>query len=230
MVMGDKAIAANVARIRDAVASAAIKAGRQPDDVALMAVTKTRTAEEVRGVVAAGVALLGENRVQEAELKIGQLTDVSAQWHLIGHLQRNKAARALRLFDTIQSVDSVRLVAELDGRAREMGKEVSIYLEVNTGAEETKTGVSWDEFDALAESAVKAPSLRVVGLMTIGPLAGGANVAKAFQSLREGLERYKPFLGPDCMQLSMGMTDDFEVAIAEGSTLVRIGRALFDPR
>lgn len=228
--MDDKAIAANVARIQEAMAAAAIKAGRNPEDVALMAVTKMRTAEEVRGVIAAGINLLGENRVQEAEPKIGQLADISAQWHLIGHLQRNKAARALRLFDAIQSVDSERLVAELDRRAQEMGKMVSIYLEVNTGGEETKTGASWDEFEALAESALKAPSLRVVGLMTVGPLAGGADGAKAFQSLREGLEKYRPLLGPDCTQLSMGMTDDFEIAIAEGSTLVRIGRALFGPR
>jgi len=224
-------IADNLRKVNERIAAAAARAGRAPQDVALVAVAKTRTAAEVAAAVAAGVTIIGENRVQEAAAKIAELAGLSCSWHLVGHLQRNKAARAVELFDVIHSLDSRRLADALGRRAAEVGKTVEVLLEVNTSGEETKFGVRPDDAEDFAGYAAAAANIRVCGLMTVGPLGGDAATGRqAFRTLRRLFERLAPSLGNAFRFLSMGMTDDFEAAIAEGSNMVRIGRAIFGPR
>jgi pyridoxal phosphate enzyme (YggS family) len=224
-------IADNVRTVLDRIAAAAERAGRNPEDVALVAAAKTRSAAQVRAVVEAGVKVVGENRVQEAEAKMAELADVDCAWHMVGHLQRNKAAKAARLFDMVQSLDSPRLADELQKRAAAADKVMTVLLEVNTSGEETKYGVVPEATADFAAHVVTCANLRVEGLMTIGPLgAGPTATAAAFQTLRDLFEKIAPSFGDDLRWLSMGMTDDFELAIEEGSNMVRVGRALFGPR
>ncbi len=224
-------IADNVRTVLDRIAAAAARAGRNPEDVALVAAAKTRSAAQVRAVVEAGVKFVGENRVQEAEAKMAELADVDCAWHMIGHLQRNKAAKAVRFFDMVQSLDSPRLADELQKRAGAADKVMTVLLEVNTSGEETKYGVVPEAVADFAAYVGTCANLRVEGLMTIGPLgAGPAATAAAFRTLRDLFEKIAPSLGGDFRWLSMGMTDDFELAVEEGSNMVRVGRALFGPR
>lgn len=224
-------IADNVRTVLDRIATAAARAGRNPEDVALVAAAKTRSAAQVRAVVEAGVKFVGENRVQEAEAKMAELADVDCAWHMIGHLQRNKAAKAVRFFDVVQSLDSPRLADELQKRAAAADKVMTVLLEVNTSGEETKYGVVPEAAADFAAYAATCANLRVEGLMTIGPLgAGPATTVAAFQMLRDLFEKIAPSLGGDFRWLSMGMTDDFELAVEEGSNMVRVGRALFGSR
>ena len=224
-------IADNVRTVLDRIAAAAARAGRNPEGVALVAAAKTRSAAQVRAVVEAGVKVVGENRVQEAEAKIRELAGVDCAWHMVGHLQRNKAARAVRLFDMVQSLDSPRLADELQKRAAAADKVMTVLLEVNTSGEETKYGVVPEAVADFAAYVGTCANLRVEGLMTIGPLgAGPATTVAAFQTLRDLFEKIAPSLGGDFRWLSMGMTDDFELAVEEGSNMVRVGRALFGPR
>ncbi len=221
----------NVKVVLERVAAAAERAGRAPEDIALVAAAKTRSAEQVRAAVEAGVRFVGENRVQEAEAKIAELADVDCAWHMVGHLQRNKAAKAVRLFDMVQSLDSPRLADELQKRAEAAGKVMAVLLEINTSGEETKFGVAPAAAPDFAAYVLDRPSLRVEGLMTVGPLeAGAAANAAAFRTLRDLFEKIAPSLGTGFRWLSMGMTDDFELAVEEGSNMVRVGRALFGPR
>ncbi len=224
-------IADNVRTVLDRIAAAAARAGRNPEGVALVAAAKTRSAAQVRAVVEAGVKVVGENRVQEAEAKIRELAGVDCAWHMVGHLQRNKAARAVRLFDMVQSLDSPRLADELQKRAAAADKVMTVLLEVNTSGEETKYGVVPEAVADFAAYVGTCANLRVEGLMTIGPLgAGPAATAAAFRTLRDLFEKIAPSLGGDFRWLSMGMTDDFELAVEEGSNMVRVGRAVFGPR
>ena len=224
-------IADNVRRVRDRLAEAAARAGRDPSEIELVAASKTRTAEEIRAAVAAGVTVIGESRVQEAEPKIAALAGLPCQWHLVGHLQRNKAARAVARFDCIQAVDSERLAVELAAQAARAQKVIRVLVEVNTSGEESKFGVEPAAAGDLAAFAAARAELELAGLMTVGPFsADRERVAGAFRTLRGIFEELKPTLPPAFRELSMGMTDDFEVAVAEGSTMVRIGRAIFGPR
>jgi pyridoxal phosphate enzyme (YggS family) len=225
------AIADNVQAVMDRIASAAARAGRRPEDITLVAAAKTRGPTEVRAAVEAGVGTVGENRVQEAEAKISELTGVGCDWHMVGHLQRNKAAKAVQLFDMIQSLDSRRLADELHKRATAAGKVVPVLLEVNTSGEESKFGVAPEAAEDFARYVASFANLRVEGLMTIGPLAGGfAITANAFRTLRRLFEKIGPSFGVQFRWLSMGMTDDFDLAIEEGSNMVRVGRAIFGGR
>lgn len=224
-------IADNVRAVLDRVAAAAARAGRAPEDIALVAAAKTRSAAQVRAAVEAGVGFVGENRVQEAEAKIAEMADVECSWHMVGHLQRNKAAKAVRLFDMVQSLDSARLADEIQRRAEAAGKVMAVLLEINTSGEETKFGVAPAAAPDFAAYVMRRPNLRVEGLMTVGPLeAGAAANAAAFRTLRDLFEKIAPSFGADFQWLSMGMTDDFELAVEEGSNMVRVGRALFGPR
>jgi pyridoxal phosphate enzyme (YggS family) len=224
-------IADNVETVSERIAAAAARTGREAAEVVLVAVAKTRTAAEVRAAVAAGIETIGENRVQEAEPKIGELRDVDCAWHMVGHLQRNKAAKAVSLFDMVQSLDSPRLADELQRRAEAEDKTISVLLEVNTSGEEAKFGVSPDAAEDFAAHVAARGNLSLEGLMTVGPLGGGAGAAaKAFGTLRRIFGKIAPSLGPSFRYLSMGMTDDFELAIEEGSNMVRVGRAIFGPR
>jgi hypothetical protein len=224
-------IGRRLARIKERIASACARAGRDPAAVRLIAVTKGFPAEVVRDAISLGLGEFGENRVQEGEAKIVAVTP-RPRWHLVGHLQSNKAKRAVQLFDMVQSVDSFRLGEELDRRAREAGRVLPCLIEVNTSAEATKQGVPPGETLALLERLRGLPALALEGLMTIGPLAGGATGTRAsFRTLamlrREAAEA--GLLAADA-HLSMGMSDDLEIGVEEGATMVRVGTALFGPR
>jgi pyridoxal phosphate enzyme (YggS family) len=217
-------IGANVEQVRQAIARACGRAGRSPDDVLLVAVSKTVEAERIRLALAAGIAALGENRVQEAREKIEALGR-PVPWHLIGALQTNKAKDAARLFDWIHSVDRVELARELSRRAHALDRTLDILIQVNLGAEPQKAGVAPAELKSLVDATAGLESLRVRGLMAIPPAVETPEAARPFfRRLRElrdaaGLEH-----------LSMGMSGDFEVAIEEGATLVRVGTTIFGPR
>lgn len=222
-------INAVVARIR----AAALAAGRDPETVRLVAVSKTVPAERVRTAVEAGITLLGENYIQEARDKIDALGDLDVSWHFIGHLQRNKAKFAVRLFDLIHAVDSLKLARELDKEAAKHGKVQAILVQVNTGKEATKSGVYAEEALALVREAGRLPHLAVRGLMTLPPFFNAPEkVRPFFRELRELRDRLREeaLPGVSMDELSMGMTGDFEAAIQEGATLVRIGTAIFGER
>jgi pyridoxal phosphate enzyme (YggS family) len=217
-------IAANVERVRERIARAAERAGRRPADVLLIGVSKTVEVERIRAAVAAGVTALGENRVQEAKAKVDALGRPAA-WHLIGHLQTNKVKDALDLFDVIHSVDRLELARELDRRAAARGKVVDVLLQVNVAAEASKGGVGPDAVGESLDAIGKLAHLRVRGLMTIPPEAERPDDARPwFRRLRELAERH------GLPELSMGMSGDFEVAVEEGATMVRVGTAIFGPR
>jgi len=225
-------VAANLAQVRQRVARAAARAGREATTVRVVAVTKTQPVAAIEQVLAAGATDLGENYVQEAAAKHAHL-DASARWHLIGQLQRNKAARALELFDVIHTVDSASLGAALGRHAQRLGRAVSVLIEVNVGSEATKSGVAVSEADALLAALGTQAGLRIEGLMTVPPPADTAEAVRPFfrmlRQLRERLAVGAPANAP-LRELSMGMSDDFEVAIEEGATMVRIGRAIFGER
>lgn len=224
-------IADNVQAVMGRVAGAATRAGRRPEDVTLVAAAKTRGPAEVRAAVEAGIEVVGENRVQEAEAKIRELAGVGCAWHMVGHLQRNKAAKAVQLFDMVQSLDSRRLADELQKRAAAAGKVVPVLLEVNTSGEESKFGVAPEAAEDFAGYVASCANLRAEGMMTVGPLGGTLAVtADAFRTLRALFEKIEPSFGTQFRWLSMGMTDDFELAIEEGANMVRVGRAIFGPR
>ena len=213
------------------IASAAGRAGRDPAHVTLVAVSKTVSADRLRAAVSAGLNVLGENRVQEAEEKAPGVP--GATWHLVGPLQSNKARRALDLFDTIETVHSVELAARLHGLAAEQpgGGRRAVLLQVNVDADPAKSGFLPDDLGRAIEGLEALERLDYRGLMTVGRLVDDPDLARpAFVALRTLSERVRaswPRLGPE---LSMGMSDDFEVAVEEGATIVRIGRALFGER
>lgn len=213
-------------RLREACAAA----GRDRSSVILMAVTKTHPLEKIYPALQAGLIHLGENRVQEAREKIPQCNR-PAQWELIGQLQSNKAKLAASLFQRIQSVDRAKLVRILDQEGRERGSPVRILMQVNTSGEAQKSGVAPAEAPALADLIIQSPGLQWEGLMAIGPLAGGPSTARpAFAALRQIAGDLRVRTGAELPVLSMGMTGDLEEAIHEGSTLVRVGTALFAGR
>ncbi len=232
-------IAENVERLHEQIADAAARVGRQPSDITLVAVTKTLPVEVVLEGYAAGLRDFGENRVQEAETKIGtaSLQTPEARWHLIGHLQTNKVKSAVGSFDFIHSVDSLKLAREISKRYGELhghAKRMPILIEVNVGEEESKAGYRLSDADTLwreTEQIAALPSVELQGLMTIAPYSPHAENARAcFAKLRELREELGRRLGRTLPHLSMGMSGDFAVAIAEGATLVRIGTAIFGER
>jgi PLP dependent protein len=217
-------IGANLASVRERIARAAERAGRRPDDVLLIGVSKTVEAERVRQAVAAGLSALGENRVQEAKEKIAALGR-PVPWHLIGHLQTNKVRDALAAFDLVHSLDRLDLARECDRRARQQGRPVDALVQVNVGGEAVKGGFEPDELGPALDAIAKLDHVRVRGLMTIPPLVERAEQARGwFRMLADLAKRY------GLAELSMGMSADFEVAIEEGATMVRVGTAIFGPR
>ncbi len=217
-------IADNIQRIHQRIDAAAQRAGRRPDDVALIAVTKTVEPERVEQVLAEGLTMLGESKVQEAKAKI-QVVSSRARWHLIGHLQSNKAREAVTLFELIHSVDSLKLAVELNKWAEHAGKTQAILLEVNVSGEASKFGFKADAVEDALKQINLLPRLETQGLMTIAPYTKDVREARPFfrrlRELRDGL---------GLRDLSMGMTHDFEIAIEEGATMVRIGTAIFGER
>ena len=229
-------ITQNVAEVRQRIAAAARRVGRNPPEVTLMAVSKTFAPERIREAYAAGLRVFGENRVQEFAGKAGTLTDLrDAEWHMIGHLQTNKAAKAVELFTAVDSVDSLRLAGRLNDSAQQIGKKLGVLIEINVGGEAAKSGMP-PESPELMELLQLAPSLEHLefrGLMTIPPFAEDPQQARPyFRKLRELRNRILARKLPNIRMgvLSMGMSHDFEVAIEEGSTCVRIGTAIFGER
>lgn len=219
--------------IRERIAAAAKRCGRSPDDVKLVAVSKTVPADRVKTAIHAGVNALGENYIQEARDKFAVLGTEPVTWHFIGHLQSNKAKYAVRIFDLIHSVDSIKLARELDRQAARNGKIQDILVQVNTGKEATKSGIYAEEALELVRRVAEFESLSVKGLMTLPPFFDAPErVRPFFRALRELRDRIRneaiPRVSMDA--LSMGMTGDFEAAIEEGATLVRIGTAIFGAR
>jgi len=223
----------NIRRIRERVAAAAARAGRDPAGVRLMAVTKTVSDERIREAIGAGIEIIGENYVQEAKRKI-ELMGKSVEWHLIGHMQTNKAKYAVRLFDMIHSVNRLSLAEELNRRAAAAGTFCRVLIEVNLGGEESKSGAAPDEAPGLIRAiAAGMPNLSIQGLMTMAPWYDDPEKARpCFAGLRALRDRIvaENIQNVTMRELSMGMTDDFEVAVEEGATLVRIGRAIFGER
>ena len=215
-------IAERVAHVRQRVERAAERAGRSPADVTIVAVSKSFPSQAIEEAVAAGIAHVGESRVQEAAAKIPGLRRLPVTWHLVGHLQANKAKTAVELFDIIHSVDSLHLAEVLSHRAQ---RPLPVLLEVNAAGETSKFGFPPSEVAAAAQAVARLPHLDLRGLMTVAPWASDP---EAVRPIFRHLRRLRDALG--LPELSMGMTDDFEVAIEEGATLVRIGRAIFGER
>lgn len=213
--------------VRDRIAKAARRAGRNPGEVELVAVSKKQSAELIREAVDAGQLLFGENRVQEAMVKIPSLPG-SLRWHLVGHLQSNKIRKALPLFELIHSVDSAELAGDIDRIAGEMGLFPRVLLEVNVSGEGSKHGFRPEQLERDLETLLALPRLQVEGFMTMAPLAPEAEAARPFfAGLRELRDRMAERAGIPFGILSMGMSGDFEVAVEEGATLVRVGSAIF---
>jgi pyridoxal phosphate enzyme (YggS family) len=217
-------IRANLERVRERVAKAAERAGRRPSDVLLIGVSKTVEVARIRQAIEAGVAALGENRVQEAKEKVAEIGR-PVPWHLIGHLQTNKVRDALELFDVVHSLDRLDLAKELDKRARARGRTVDALVEVNLAGEASKGGVGPDGLGELLDAVAAMPAVKARGLMAIPPEAKEPDDSRVwFRALRK-LGEHHGF-----SELSMGMSGDFEVAIEEGATMVRVGTAIFGPR
>lgn len=217
--------------ITERIASAAEGSNRNPETVRLVAVGKTQPVERIREAISSGADIIGENYIQEAREKFDQLVQMDAQWHFIGHLQRNKAKFAVRMFDLIHTVDSIRLAQELDQQARKVEKVQPILMQVNISGEQTKSGVDEAQALELVQGILDMKNLRLEGLMTMPPFFDAPEKARPFfAALRRMRDRLAHQLKIELKELSMGMTGDFEVAIEEGATLVRIGTALFGAR
>ncbi|HTK09835.1 MAG TPA: YggS family pyridoxal phosphate-dependent enzyme [Ktedonobacteraceae bacterium] len=222
----------NLTHIRTRIAEAAQRAGRSPDEITLVAVSKTKPLELVKMAYTLGVTDFGENRVQEAQTKIAAFQPQGLRWHMIGHVQTNKANKVVSIFDSVQSVDSLHLAQALSQQASQQGKRLTVLLEINVAGETSKTGIPLAEASTVAQQVVALPGLDVAGLMTVAPLVENPEeVRPVFRTLRELRARLQEEVPQSRWeQLSMGMTDDYPVAIEEGATIVRIGRAIFGER
>lgn len=225
-------IAANISAIKHRIAAAAARSGRDPDSIKLLAVTKTVSPSYVNQAIDAGIFMFGENYVQEAKEKIAMIKK-DVQWHMIGHLQTNKAKYAVKLFDYIHSVDRIDLAVELDKKAGQIDRRINILIEVNVSGEKTKNGIPADAAITLINDISILQNIAVRGLMTMAPYSANPEDARpyfrALRNLRDSIIS-KGITGTHLEELSMGMTDDFEVAIEEGATIIRIGRAIFGER
>jgi PLP dependent protein len=226
----------NIADVRSRIATATRRAGRQPEEVVLMAVSKTHPAERIRAAYAGGIRVFGENRVQEFAAKAESLLGLpDAEWHMIGHLQSNKASKAAELFGAVDSLDSVKLADRLNAAAENENKKIPVLIEMNVGGEKSKSGVAPESLDVedLLLAAPRFGALEFRGLMTVPPFSDDADGARPYfrrlREIRDTIARRKlPGISMDV--LSMGMSHDFEVAIEEGSTCVRVGTAIFGER
>ena len=226
--------AVRLADVRARLAAATQRSGRSPEEVRLIAISKTHPATVIKQVCQLGATDFGENRVQEAEGKIAEIGREKVRWHLVGHLQANKARRAVNLFDVIHSLDTVDLAQRLDRLCIEEGREsLPVLIQVDLGHEETKSGIDESELTHLVESLGPLTHLKLIGLMTLPPFFDDAEQSRPFfrrlRQLRDELKQRGAF-GDRTGELSMGMTHDFEVAIEEGATMVRIGTAIFGER
>jgi pyridoxal phosphate enzyme (YggS family) len=223
-------IAANLQTVKTNINRAAERSGRNPRDIILVSVSKTFPAEAVEAAVSAGATDIGESRIQEATKKIDRLGAIT-RWHLIGHLQSNKARKAVRYFDLIQSLDSVKLADKVSQEAAEFNKRIDCLIEMNSSGEESKFGFPPEDTLRAAEKIIALPGIRLCGLMTIGPWTTDEGcIKKAFDFTRKTFEEMQKQLGEQITVLSMGMSSDYELAIEFGSTMVRVGTAIFGAR
>ena len=224
----------NISKIRQRIASVCARINRHPEEITIVAVTKNRTKEQMLQAVEAGISEIGENRVQDAVLKYRSLEAFSrkqkVKWHLVGHLQTNKVKDAVKIFDLIHSVDSFHVALEIDKRSKEAGKVQDILIEVNTSGEATKFGIRPEESEGLLNAVRDLKNIRVLGLMTVAPLSDDKNRVRLcfrkLKDLRDNINEQK-FMSRSLDILSMGMSDDFEEAIEEGASVIRLGRAIF---
>jgi len=225
-------VGGNYRGILERIAGAAAKVRRDPREIRLLAAAKSQSVEAIRAALAAGVTLIGENYVQEAADK-KRLISASVEWHMIGHLQRNKVRAALDLFDVIESLDNLALARELDKEGAKRGKTIQTFVEVNLGGEENKSGIAREQLRALLDEVGALPHLRIDGLMTVPPFRENLEAVRPyFRELRDLRDQLNELRLPNIQlkELSMGMTHDYTVAIEEGATIVRVGTALFGPR
>ncbi|HEX5411031.1 MAG TPA: YggS family pyridoxal phosphate-dependent enzyme [Terriglobia bacterium] len=226
-------IAENIGRVQERIHGACQRSGRAAEDIRLIAVSKNKPAQAIRQAHRAGLREFGENRVQEAAAKRTELEDLDAVWHLIGHVQSNKAKQACRLFDWIHSIDSLHLAEKIDREAAAIGRKVTVLIEVHLGAEASKFGVEENDLVRMAEGMATMPLLELRGLMTLPPLFDDPQAVRPFfRRLRELAELIdaRRLPGVQMRELSMGMSHDFEVAIEEGATIIRVGTAIFGER
>ncbi len=219
----------NLEIINEKMKKAALKANRNPQEIKLVAVTKTATIEQIKEAISAGVKIIGENKVQEAKEKY-QILTADIEWHLVGHLQTNKVKYAIEIFDFIHSVDSIKLAKEIDKRSLQFGMITNVLVEVNVSGEETKYGIEPEEVEPFLKEISEFSRIRVRGLMTIAPITEDKEeIRPYFRKLRELSKEIKSknIKNVKMDYLSMGMTEDFEVAIEEGANMVRIGRGIF---
>jgi pyridoxal phosphate enzyme (YggS family) len=234
VVVAFMSIVENIARVQQQMHTAARRARRQSDEITLMGVTKTIAPQQIREAYDTGLRLFGENRVQEFATKAGALRDLQgAEWHMIGHLQTNKAAKAAELFAHIDSIDSLRLAQKLNAAAAELGKKLPVLIEINIGGEAAKSGVAPSELENLLTAAPELSSLEFQGLMTVPPYTEDAEHSRThFRKMRDLFQQIanRKLPGIYMKILSMGMSHDFEIAIEEGATCVRVGTAIFGER
>jgi pyridoxal phosphate enzyme (YggS family) len=219
----------NLEIINEKIKKAALKVNRNPQEIKLVAVTKTATIEQIKEAISAGVEIIGENKVQEAKEKY-QILTADIKWHLVGHLQTNKVKYAIEIFDFIHSVDSIKLAKEIDRRSLQFGMITNALVEVNVSGEETKYGIKPEEVEPFLKEISEFSRIKVRGLMTIAPIVEDKEkVRPYFRKLRELSEeiKSKKIKNVKMDYLSMGMSEDFEVAIEEGANMVRIGRGIF---
>jgi pyridoxal phosphate enzyme (YggS family) len=222
----------NLLQVQDRVAAAAERAGHHPGAVRIVAVSKTKPASRIFEAIEAGVTEIGENQLQEARTKYDQI-DRPVKWHFVGHLQTNKVKGALQIFDLIHSVDSLRLLAEINRRSTQLNRQTDVLIQVNTSGESSKYGVQPEQTLNFMESSLNYRNVRIKGLMTIGPFTPIVDAVRpSFALLSRIQEKIKAqqFAGVEMEYLSMGMTNDFEVAVEEGANLIRIGTAIFGKR
>jgi hypothetical protein len=224
------AIEENLLKVKERIADAATRVGRDPAQITLIAVSKTVETERIREAIAAGITTFGENYVQEARTKIDEIGQTGLQWHFIGHLQTNKAKYAVRLFDLIHAVDSSKVAKELDKRAAASGKVMDCLIEVNISQEESKFGITSEYTRALAQEMTKLKNISLKGLMTMPPYFDEPEPARPYFIALRALQEKIGQDGIPLPELSMGMSTDFEVAIEEGATMVRVGTAIFGER
>ena len=219
----------NLEIINEKIKKATLKTNRNPEEIKLVAVTKTATIEQIKEAISAGVKIIGENKVQEAKEKY-QILSADIDWHLVGHLQTNKVKYAIEIFDLIHSVDSIKLAKEIDKRSLQFGMITNVLVEVNVSGEETKYGIKTEEVEPFLKEISEFSRIKVRGLMTIAPIAEDKEeVRPYFRKLRKLFEKIKIENMKNIRMdyLSMGMTEDFETAIEEGANMVRIGRGIF---
>lgn len=225
-------VAANYHKIIDRIGEAALRAGRNPQAIKLLAAGKSQSIDLIQAAIAVGVRLIGENYVQEAESKRQVISEI-VEWHLIGHLQRNKARAAIQIFDMIQSLDSAALAMELEKEGRKNGKTICTFIEVNLGDEQSKSGIGQDKVAELLKRVSDLSHVKVKGLMAVPPFKENPEeVRPFFRALKDLQSELECLTIPNVSlhELSMGMTHDYPVAVEEGATIVRIGTALFGPR